>query len=386
MEYDLPLFLLAARGRNPSAARSLGACSSGSTSAVHATLIIISSTRNEGEHFAPAQTCMLMAVAMLRIISDTLPPLRQRLGCSRYPRFLKRRFFSALTPRQSLLPRVSWHGLYGKLDGHSVLAMPNTQSPLNVLSEDFAHYCGIEHDREAREFDVGNGAKVTSAGRAEATWRFIGPGCNKDKKLSFEVMPKSSSLVLLGSEFLLQHDTLRSYQHRLFAVAAEEDTSALNVIGEPDHGVVGMLEYEPVIAIPATGSELNIMSAQCAEERGLLSILQPSTARSVVLANGDVVRTLGKIVARWTFADNQYTPIFLDFDVLPGCKYDLMLGHEVLYNYRLYFDDHDCLVRLVHGTPRPLRSGVGMAPYIVRLVQRQRGKSFRESLCFIYYS
>ena len=84
----------------------------------------------------------------------------------------------------------------------------------------------------------------------------------------------------------------------------------------------------PVLAIPDTGADRNVMSLQFALEHGLEIKTGPKHCGYLQFTDGSYDLTVGRVKTHWTFASGERVPV--TFEVLEYCCSDVVIGEEIL--------------------------------------------------------
>ena len=85
------------------------------------------------------------------------------------------------------------------------------------------------------------------------------------------------------------------------------------------------------IASLDTGSQTNLMSAECAEYFGLDICPLPIGQEQLNFANGRRAPTLGQVNVKWSFRDTPIEEVNVTFYVLPTCIYPVIFGDRFGY-------------------------------------------------------
>ena len=112
-------------------------------------------------------------------------------------------------------------------DEHNVLAVPDTGAERNVMNYDYALNNGfdIKSDDQYREYlQFADGSTQETVGRVDTHWTF---DSGETIPVSFEVLEKCCSDVIIGEEILSEHNVFEKYASSLISSAYETDSYEL---------------------------------------------------------------------------------------------------------------------------------------------------------------
>jgi hypothetical protein len=270
-------------------------------------------------------------------------------------------------------------GINGSINGVPVYAAPASETRLNIISAEFAKTCDLEIEPLKYACTLANYSKVESIGKAVGIWQFQGESLKG--KVEFLVWPQSSYPVILGMDFLSHTRTLDVNWHRVRVREHQADGGfyCINLAGIAPRVIAGRIAGEPVLAIPATGCEMNLISERYIYRRGLDNKVYRDDTQQVMLADGRLAPTSGRIRARWRFGDEGILNSWgLEFFVMRDCLYDVVLGQKLLYASSAFLQYEGCFKG--HGSERShavnkLLAGIGCVPTFMLAFQRKHGKS-----------
>ena len=157
------------------------------------------------------------------------------------------------------------------------IACPDTGSEQNIMSESFASQQNFEIHRGPEgleEFELGSGKSVRSVGRVQVSVQLPGITLQKAERW-FYVFENSPVDIILGVEFLQEAEIYSKNRHLLESCPAElRNLSSLLWIGSPRDGnspgsvknrLRCSMDGRDLVAVADTGSDLNIMSFECAK-------------------------------------------------------------------------------------------------------------------------
>ncbi|RSL63567.1 hypothetical protein CEP54_005178 [Fusarium duplospermum] len=114
----------------------------------------------------------------------------------------------------------------------------------------------------------------------------------------------------------------------------------------------GYINGQDVNAIPDTGASCNIVSYSYAKQLGFERLMPESPDEELRMANGKLLRTIGRLRATWQFSTDPELSWDIIFLVLEDFIYDLVLGNEFLRASATMAQNKRRLSRI----PRPLRA------------------------------
>src|SRR5205085_9057170 len=103
------------------------------------------------------------------------------------------------------------------INGSRCSTTPDTGSLENMISADEAHRLGTKISGKGRQFEMGNGSKLTSLGTVRLKCSFA-RGEHQTTRQSFNVIENLVVPVIIGKTFLDISKTLTLHQHRLESV------------------------------------------------------------------------------------------------------------------------------------------------------------------------
>lgn len=285
------------------------------------------------------------------------------------------RLFQRLFTAAAIHADTPLYGIHGLVNGAAVYAAPASETRLNLMSAGFARECGIDVRPFRYACSLAHGKKIESVGRGTAMWQFQGEFMRRS--VEFLILPETSRPVILGSGFLACTHTLTTNWHRIRKqTVPASGVHCLHLLDCPPGAVAGTVRGEPVLAVPGTGCEINIISDAYVQRRGLEKrVHREEWDRPWVrLANGSLVKTQGRISLSWRFGDEGVMSSWaLDFWVLENCDYDVILGQDVLFGSNAFLAYEDCFKNR-KPTSRfndPLEAGVSPLPALMLAFRRK---------------
>lgn len=240
----------------------------------------------------------------------------------------------------------SMYMLPGKLHQSHVNALPDTGADRNAISLDLAQKLGFWMDtNDQHTFVLPNNCKMQSLGTVTETFYFDGE--HDPHIVKFDVLRDSPYELILGDLFLSHTETLKKYSHRLRKTPVPNPRiRPFCNMDRPRSRLVGVLDGEVTVALPDTGCMVNLISMEYARAHGLQSSIDTSDRGYLRYADGHVEPTLGSMTLPWAFADQSNRVLDLDFEVVADCRYDVVLGQEILLDEHVYRDHAESFVNL----------------------------------------
>jgi hypothetical protein len=259
------------------------------------------------------------------------------------------------------------------IDSKEHIACADSGSVKNIVSKSLATRENWEIRREPEDlkyFEMGSGKCTRSIGRVRVPVQLPGKTLQTPKQW-FYVFETCAVDMVLGMEFLEEAEVLTKNRHLLEACPAElRDFSALLWIGSPKHdnsaGAVKnrlrcSLDGRDLVAVADTGSDLNMMSFECAKRERFQIDTREEAKTWVKFGDGSMSRTIGQVYIcslnlDWrtteTPVSKQILPSFSNnkgkvgigssqedddegpfctvFHVLPGLPCDVIFGRDLL--------------------------------------------------------
>jgi hypothetical protein len=253
------------------------------------------------------------------------------------------------------------------------IACPDSGSEKNIMSESFASRQNLEIHRgvdDLKDFELGSGKSVRSVGRVQVSVQLLGITLQKAKRW-FYVFENCPVDIILGMEFLQEAEILSKNRHLLESCPAElRNLSSLLWIGSPrDDNSPGSIKNRlrcsmdghDLVAVADTGSDLNIMSFECAKREQFRVDTREEARTWAQFGDKSKTRTIGQVyiydlsldwrttetpVSQQTLPDlgnglgnmgggSSYEehhdgPFCTVFHVLPGLPCDVIFGRDIL--------------------------------------------------------
>jgi len=259
------------------------------------------------------------------------------------------------------------------IDTKEHIACADSGSAKNIVSKSLVTRENWEIRREPedlKDFEMGSGKCTRSIGRVRLSVQLPGKTLQNPKQW-FYVFETCAVDMVLGMEFLEEAEILTKNRHLLEACPTElRDFSALLWIGSPKHddsaGVIKnrlrcSLDGRDLVAVADTGSDLNMMSFECAKRERFPIDTREGARTWVKFGDGSKSRTIGQVYVDnlsldWrtteTPASKQLLPNLSNskgkadngnsqeddddgqfctvFHVLPGLPCDVIFGRDLL--------------------------------------------------------
>ena len=221
--------------------------------------------------------------------------------------------FTLDTPEHHKVSRIPYRSRFQEprirayLSLISVLAFPDTCSELNVLSESFVKCHGFPLDKgTGHAVRLPDGTRVKSLGSLTLPMRYEGEV--KNYSLSFMVLRNCVQDVVLGNAFLRITETFTKFLQRLewFPRGSEEPVPRVYLVGNPQQRVNGSINGHFVSASPDTGSDVNLISKDCAAALDLKISTDPTRIITLEFIDGSTALTYGVIPeVEWRFDEDE---------------------------------------------------------------------------------
>jgi hypothetical protein len=253
------------------------------------------------------------------------------------------------------------------------IACADSGSAKSIVSKSLVTRENWEIRREPedlKDFEMGSGKCTRSIGRVRVSVQLPGKTLQNPKQW-FYVFETCAVDMVLEMEFLEEAEILTKNRHLLEACPAElRDFSALLWIGSPKHDDSGgfirnrlrcSLDGRDLVAVAATGSDLNMMSFECAKRERFPIDTREEARAWVKFGDGSKSRTVGQVYVcnlslDWrtteTPASKKLLPNLINkkekvnnghsqeeededsfctvFHVLPGLPCDVIFGRDLL--------------------------------------------------------
>jgi hypothetical protein len=219
----------------------------------------------------------------------------------------------------------------GRLQGTDVLAFPDTGAATNYISLPYTQCHGLEINKVVqRSVKVGDGSLISVIGTTTLPFSFAGESTKHN--LTFHVLRNSVHDIILGSPFLRATETFTRFAHRVGRKVRESVSHSVHRIcflGSEQY-VNGLASGVRVDAVPDTGADVSVMSAEFAKANGFEVNDDKQHQILLEFADGSTARAQGVVTdVAWEFgADEKTSPT--DVYVLSSLPVDLVLGFGFL--------------------------------------------------------
>ncbi|KAK1623489.1 hypothetical protein BDP81DRAFT_399484 [Colletotrichum phormii] len=260
--------------------------------------------------------------------------------------------------------------------------MPYTGAGCNLVSASLASRLG--HVISTGSQDAGGSERIQMAnskfmktlGSFEAVWRFA-DSPDRGWTISVHVLEDCVYDLVLGSDFLRTSETMRKHPQRLELVQRSPRTMdrqpvlSINSLGPVRQHIVGYFGGNRVEALSDSGSESNLVSFEYVARRGLYQSVDHTNTRVVQFADGTTRRTMGSMTARWEYdsegrreaksKEGEEEGFEVEFHVLHGCTYDVIVGYDLLQETRAFAIHEDAFVDV---EPHSHTSGLNLVTWL----------------------
>ncbi|KAH8816615.1 hypothetical protein F5884DRAFT_873315 [Xylogone sp. PMI_703] len=253
------------------------------------------------------------------------------------------------------------------INGKEHLCCPDSGSSKNIISKAFASGKRLkihQQSKDIKRFQMGSGKNVWSVGRVYLHIKI--PGLPfKWKKRSFYVLEGCPVPIVIGMPLLGKAEIHTKNRHLLETCPADwSNISQFLWIGSPRNRLNCSLGGHDLVAIADTGSDLNLMSLECAKKKRFDIDTRPEVRRRVRVGDGTEVETIGRVYiynmefdwrkpetsfleAALSTTSTPFSPSTLDesntlsqvrtdseeiivFDVIKGLPSDIVFGRDLL--------------------------------------------------------
>jgi predicted aspartyl protease len=219
----------------------------------------------------------------------------------------------------------------GRLQGANVSAFPDTGAATNYISLPYTQRHGLVINKNVQKsVKFGDGSVISIVGTATLPFSFAGE--TKKHVLTFHVLRNSVHDIVLGSQFLRATETFTRFAHRVGRKVRESVNRGAHricLLGSEQY-VNGLAGGVRVDAVPDTGADVSVMSAEFAKANGFEVDDDEQHQILLEFADGSTARAQGVVMdVAWEFgADEQKSPT--DVYVLSSLPVDLVLGFGFL--------------------------------------------------------
>ncbi|KAK2760548.1 hypothetical protein CKAH01_05234 [Colletotrichum kahawae] len=222
--------------------------------------------------------------------------------------------------------------VHGSLNGRSVIAIVDTGSSFNLVSEQKATSMGLKPNPDTHvEMSLPDGKKVMSPGQVKVPFNFD----REEQKypLLCSILPGATRDLVLGGAFLKATKTMTLYKHRLRKVLCSLTRLSLHLLGAEQDFLGGYINGSECLAVPDTGSDIMAMSLDHAHKLGLK--VHSDEGTMIEFLDGSRVLTDGIAHADWQFAPGE-APISCEFHVIKGLPVDAILSNTLLDEFDVF--------------------------------------------------
>lgn len=203
------------------------------------------------------------------------------------------------TPAPNTKPQVNRRKVLRTLiKGQEQLCCPDSGSGQNIMSQAFANEQKLPIHRRRKDikrFQMGCGKYVLSVGRVYVRVQIPGLPLRQSKR-SFFVLENCPVQVVLGMPFLQEAEILTKNRHLLEPCPQNwSSISRFLWIGIPRNRMDCSINGHDLVAVADTGSDLNLMSLECARKGGFHIDTRAEVRRRVQVGDSSEVKTVGRV-------------------------------------------------------------------------------------------
>jgi hypothetical protein len=238
---------------------------------------------------------------------------------------------SSLSTHQSKAALICEPEILGFLHDTAVTFFPDNQSAYDIMSHDYAKRNHFEIMSSTKgKLRTARGAMVNTLGTVSRPIRFAGE--SETYMREFHVLPKCVHDIILGSPFLRLTQTFTKFRHRIVnKLRGLSSRHRVCFTGSSQQMLAGWANGQSVLALPDTGSDICLMSAQYARERGYRVDTDPRHRQLLEFVDGSTAETLGRVEGfQWEFDKSDIQLHTPEIHVLEDLQTDLLLGYDFL--------------------------------------------------------
>lgn len=218
------------------------------------------------------------------------------------------------------------------LNGKAYFARPDSGSDRNIMTEAFARDCGAKIQRGKDDwglFKIGTGQCIQSIGRALVPLKLL-VGGESEEHCWFHILPKCPVPLIVGAEFLRKIQLFTRNKHLLVEYPFIFGSfPTFKWIGSPQGELDFFANGALLTGCADTGSDLDLISLDCAMANGFEIDKGHCSRTRVMLADESIVETVGQV-----HISSVQLPGFgsfeMSFHVLPNLVCDVIFGEEFL--------------------------------------------------------
>lgn len=234
-----------------------------------------------------------------------------------------------------------------RIGEHRVDALADTGAQSNFISAQFADKVGlVPRNRIPRSIQLPGGKQVSSQGTVKVPFSFLGE--LEEHTLDCSIIPGCTSDLILSGPFLRATKTLTTFKNRIKRSIRQIPSKRLriNLLGNERQRLWGSLDGRPALALPDTGSDVMLLSAEWARENKLKIDHNPEKRLELELADGSTVCTTGIVRdAMWTFGDSAQG-VCCDFYVLDNLLVDVVFSNDFIFELDVYSNFNHFMIDL----------------------------------------
>jgi len=235
-------------------------------------------------------------------------------------------------------------GLSGTLNGIPAILLADSGSDFNIITLACASTYYMEINTSTRDADtipIANGSELQIIGRTVAEWIF-GDSPDQIHLIDFEVVLQCTQNAIVGYHFLQKTGSFEKQKKSRFCRMPCSRANGLLVyrIGAVYHRLTmlarpyGERDWNYLQAFPDSGAQGNIMSAASVHVYGL-TIRSSDTV--FIFPDGTEQKSLGRVKMQLSLGSDG-APITTIFEIMRRCPYDVILGHDFVFDHHVYSD------------------------------------------------
>ncbi|KAH7161443.1 hypothetical protein EDB81DRAFT_784780 [Dactylonectria macrodidyma] len=273
--------------------------------------------------------------------NDFMQKLRQiKLPSSKNAYLWKNRSRSQLgrrkAPARGSSGDLKDYSVRARVGAHEVDALPDTGAKYNFISQQFVEKVRLVPDDTAPEaIQLPGGSTIISPGSVRVPFVFHGE--IKTYMLDCRILPSCTSDLILSGSFLRATDTLTKFKNRIRERLRNlKNCLRVSLLGNEEQRLWGALNGHHALALPDTGSDVMLVSAQWAKSNYLEVDYSPEHHLELEQGDGSKFITAGCVHdATWTFGDSEQQTR-RDFYVVNDLPVDILFSSKFIFEFDLF--------------------------------------------------
>ena len=207
-------------------------------------------------------------------------------------------------------------------------------------------------ETDRKSFSMGTGKVWRTIGRIGAPCAFAKDTGTK-MKLWFHILPRLTSQLIMGSQFLRDTKTMSHFTHRLEDIfPCTHSVPMVNLISptkQAKRRLVAFIDGRQKYINADSGSHLDLLSAAYIKKYGYKLDRRRECPKRLLLADATAAEPIGQVRVELTLHDG--STYLKTFDVLPGLISEVLIGEDTLAELKI-FAEHESSFMDVWGGER----------------------------------